>query len=234
MPESWCYQRNFSVCYISCQSCHQNLWFSGQAPVVKTATKVKVYNAAILPTLLYSTECMSLYRRRIKKLTRTQLRHLCQILGIHWQDRAPDVEVLRRANTPNTEALNTASQLRWAGHVACMSDSRLPKAVLYRELTQGKRKQGGQKLRFKGVLKRHMKNIEICPDSWEEAASSRRMRRPIGCIEEKCLVEYQRAHERRHTLALSTWHAYCICGRLCRSNAGLAAHQRKCTDNPSV
>ena len=90
---------------------------------IKRTTKVKVYNAAILPALLYSTECMTLYRTHIKKITRTQLRHLRQILGIHWQDRVSDVEVLRRANTPSAEALITASQLRWAGHVRRMSDS---------------------------------------------------------------------------------------------------------------
>ena len=139
---------------------------------IKRTIKVKVYNAAILPTLFYSTECMTLYRTHIKKLTRTQLRHLRQILGIHWQDRVPDVEVQRRASTPRVEALITASQLRWAGHVRRMSDSRLPKAVLYGELTEEKRKQGGQKLRFKDVIKRHMKNTEICPDTWEEDASN--------------------------------------------------------------
>ena len=47
---------------------------------IKLATKVKVYNIAVLPCLLYSTEAMTLYQSHIKKLTRTQLRHLRQIL----------------------------------------------------------------------------------------------------------------------------------------------------------
>lgn len=138
---------------------------------------------------------------------------------------------------PSTEALITVWQLRWAGHVRRMSDSRLPTAVLYGELTEGKRKQGGQKLRFKDVLKRRMKNTEIFPDTWEEAASNRSnwrasVRRSNGCIEGKRLVEHQRAHGRRHTT--STGHACCICRRLFHSNAGLAAQLRKCTKNPSV
>ena len=97
---------------------------------IKRTTKVKIYNAATLPTLLYSTECMTLYRMHIKKLTRTQLRHLRQILGIHWQDRVPDVEVPKRANTPSAEPRITASQLHWAGHVRRMSGSRLQKTPM--------------------------------------------------------------------------------------------------------
>ena len=38
------------------------------------------------------------------------------------------------------------------------------------------------------------------------------MRRSIGCIEGKRLVEYHRAHERRHTLATSTGHAASVGG----------------------
>lgn len=42
-----------------------------------------------------------------------------------------------------------------------MPDSRLPKAVFYGELSEGKRKKGGQKLRFKDVLKQNMKNANV-------------------------------------------------------------------------
>ena len=135
---------------------------------------MKVNNAAILPSLLYSVEFMTLYQRHTKRLTRFQIRHLRQIQGIRWQDRVPDVEVLRRAETPSVQALITASQRRWAGHVRRLPDSRLPKAVLYGELSEWKRKQGGQKLRFKDVLKRHMKNTNVESETWEQDALDRR------------------------------------------------------------
>ena len=43
------------------------------------------------------------------------------------------------------------AQLRWTGHITGMPDERLPKKVLYGELQEGKRSQGGQK------LQRHLK-----------------------------------------------------------------------------
>ena len=68
--------------------CKKRLWSRHD---IKLATKIKVYNTAVLPSMLYSTECMILYRRHIKKLTRIQMRHLRQLLGVKWEDRVPDV-----------------------------------------------------------------------------------------------------------------------------------------------
>ena len=44
-------------------SLYQRLWSRHD---IKRTTKIKVYNAAVQPALLYSTECMILYRRHIK------------------------------------------------------------------------------------------------------------------------------------------------------------------------
>ena len=157
---------------------------------ISTKTKVKVYSVAVIPCLLYSIECTTLYRRHIMALTRLQLRHLRYILNIKWQDRVPDVEVLRRAHTVSVEALVTVAQLRWVGHVQRMANNRLPKAVFYWELRQGKRSHGGQKLWFKDVLKRHMKKTGISHDTWEEAAQKVKwrglLRKATSAVEEQC------------------------------------------------
>jgi len=49
---------------------------------IRRSTKVNVYNTAVLPALLYSTECMTLCRRHIRKLTSVQLRHLRTPYGL--------------------------------------------------------------------------------------------------------------------------------------------------------
>ena len=71
------------------------------------------------------------------------------------------------------EATLTASQLRWTGHIIRMNDSRLPKAVFYGELAKGKRLRGGQRLRYKDVVKRHLKATHIPVDHWETLAQDR-------------------------------------------------------------
>ena len=164
--------------------------------VISTKTKVKVYSVAVIPCLLYFIECTTLYRRHIMALIRLQLRHLRYILNIKWRDRVPDVEVLRRAHTVSVEALVTVAQLRWAGRVQRMANNRLPKAVFYSELRQGKRSHGGQKLRFKDVLKRHMKKTGISRDTWEEEAAQRvkwrgLLRKATSAVEEQRQQEYQ-------------------------------------------
>ena len=59
------------------------------------------------------------------------------------------------------------AQLRWTGHVTRRSDERLPKKVLYGELQEGKRSQGGQKKRYKDTLKASRKGFNIPTESWE-------------------------------------------------------------------
>ena len=199
---------------------------------ISTKTKVKVYSVAVIPYLLYSIECTTLYRRHIMALTRLQLRHLRYILNIKWRDRVPDVEVLLRVHTVSVEALVTVAQLRWAGHVQRIANNRLPKAVFYSELSQGKGSHGGQKLRLKDVLKRYMKKTGISHDTWEEAAQRVKwrgvLRKATSAVEEQRQQEYQRAHARRHSAATSSSFLCNNCQSCCRSRAGLIAHTRAC------
>ena len=65
------------------------------------------------------------------------------------------------------------AQLRWTGHVTRMPDERLPKKVLYGELQEGKRSQGGQKKCYKDTLKASLKDLNIPTESWEQAAQDR-------------------------------------------------------------
>jgi hypothetical protein len=51
------------------------------------------------------------------------------------------------------EALITKAQLRWTRRVVRMEENRLPKILLYGELRDGRRSVGGQKPRYKDVIK---------------------------------------------------------------------------------
>ena len=140
---------------------------------IKTSTKVKVYRATVIPTLLYACETWTLYERHTRKLQRFHMNCLRRILGISWQEKIPDTEVLALAEIPSMQALLKKILLRYAGHVARMPDERLPKRLFFGELAKGKRNHGGQKKRYKDTLKTSLKQTHMNPATWETEAQKR-------------------------------------------------------------
>ena len=140
---------------------------------LKLGTKISVYMAVVLPNILYSAETWTVYSRHVRMLDRFHLGCLRRILNIRWSDRVRNTEVLRRANVGGIEAYLMGRQLRWCGHVSRMAEQRVAKRIFYSELEEGKRKHGGQLLRYKDVLKRHMKKCNITPSRWEQHAAKR-------------------------------------------------------------
>ncbi|XP_022093240.1 uncharacterized protein LOC110980661 [Acanthaster planci] len=60
-------------------------------------TKISVYNTCVLSTLLYGSETWTAYARQERRLNSFHQRCLQHILGISWQDRVPNTEVLEKA-----------------------------------------------------------------------------------------------------------------------------------------
>ncbi|KAI8518927.1 hypothetical protein Bbelb_021840 [Branchiostoma belcheri] len=96
------------------------------------------------------------------------MRCLRRILGLSWKDRLPNSVILKKSK--DTEHLR---HLRWLGHVRRMEDGRIPKDVLYGQLTSGSRGVGRQALRYKDICKRDMKSCGISTDTWEAQAEDR-------------------------------------------------------------
>ena len=92
-----------------------------------TNTKMSVYNACVLSTLLYGSETWTRYTRQERCLNSFHLCCLRRILGITWQERVPNTEGLRQGNTLSMFALLSQRRLRWLGHVHRMEYGRLPK-----------------------------------------------------------------------------------------------------------
>ena len=136
-------------------------------------TKIKVYRAVVLTSLLYACESWTVYQRHARKLNHFHTTCLRKLLGIKWQEKVPDTEVLDRAGLPSIHTMLMQSQLRWAGHVVRMPDNRLPKILFYGELQEGKRCRGRPKKRYKDCLKASLKAFRIDPATWELAASDR-------------------------------------------------------------
>ena len=64
-------------------------------------------------------------------------------------------------------------RLEWLGHLACMADHRIPKSALFGWLPQVHPRCGPRR-KWKDVIRRDLKNIEMSESKWYEAATTSR------------------------------------------------------------
>ena len=141
--------------------------------IMTQMTKLCVYQACVLSTLLYSSEAWTTYTRQEKKLNSFHLRCLRRILDISWRDKITNTEVLEHASSFSMYTLLSQRRLRWLGHVHRMANGRIPKDMLYGELVTGTRTVGRSYLRYRDTCKRDMKVARIDTTTWEAAADDR-------------------------------------------------------------
>ena len=143
------------------------------SPKLSVKTKMAVYNACVISTLLYGSETWTTYAGQERRLNTFHLRSIRRILGICWQDKATHADVLSRAGLPTMYTMLRQRRLRWLGHVRRMEDGRITKYILYGELALGRRPTGRPHLRYKDVCVRDMKAVDIDTMSWEGLAADR-------------------------------------------------------------
>ncbi|BHF57167.1 hypothetical protein SprV_0100010800 [Sparganum proliferum] len=140
---------------------------------LQLSTKLKMYKAVILPTLLCGAETWTVYTKQARRLNHFHLSCLRRILRLNWQDRIPDTDVLERTRILNIYAMLRQIQLRWSGHLVRMDDERLPKRLFYEDVATGSRRQGRPIRRYKDTMKSSLKRLQINPINWEELALDR-------------------------------------------------------------
>nr|VZI30317.1 unnamed protein product [Spirometra erinaceieuropaei] len=140
---------------------------------LQLSTKLMLYKAVILPTLLYVAETWAVYAKQARFLNHFHLSCLRRIQRLKWQDRILDSDVLERTGILSIYAILRQIQLRWSGHLVRMDDDRLPKRLFYGDVATGSCRQGGQICRYKDTLKSSLKCLQINPTNWEELALDR-------------------------------------------------------------
>ena len=136
----------------------------------RTATNILEYKAVILTTLwLWDVGSLPspCENARTVPTAHTQIYPRCPL-----DNRITNASILEQADTTSIEAHIVKSHLSWAGHVRRMPDTRVPKQLLYAELSSGKRKTGGQWKRNKDQLKANLKKCEM-ELQWENRADDR-------------------------------------------------------------
>lgn len=206
-----------------------------------TNTKMRVYRACILSTLLYGSETWPTYTSQERKINAFHMRSLRRILGISWKDRVSNEAVHSTTGIPSIQSILSKNRLRWLGHVKRMDNSRLPKILLFGQLSTGTRSGGRPRLRFVDCCKRDMKECGIDIKSWEKKALDRpTWRSMINQGSTQVHNEHiSKRREKKSRIATkktssSTPAASFVCdrcSRVCRSRIGLFSHQRACTSS---
>eukprot|EP00061_Rhincodon_typus_P012676 g38566.t1 len=132
---------------------------------IRSDMKIMVYRTVVVPTLLYDSVTWAIYSRHVKALKHYHYRCLRQILRICWEERR-----INTSTRPTPEALTILDWLRWAGHIICITDTRLPEQVLYLQLRNSRQGPAGQRKCFSDTLKASLAKCSIPTDTQESLA----------------------------------------------------------------
>ncbi|XP_069778346.1 uncharacterized protein [Narcine bancroftii] len=209
---------------------HKRVWKNNQ---LKNLTKISVYRAVVIPTLLFDSKSWVLYRHHLRLLERFHQRCLRSILNIHWSDFISNIEVLEMAEGDSIESTLLKIKLRWVGHVSRMEDHRLPKIVLYGKLSTSHRDRGDQR---RG-LKKSLGACHIDHRQWADITSNRvswrlTVRRAATSFEEdqRAHLTVKRQRRKNPTPNPNQPIFPCIrCNHICLSRIGLVSHKRACS-----
>ena len=145
------------------------LWYQKS---IKQSIKLRMFKAAIVPTLLYGSETWTPLSQHLKRLQSFVMRCLRIILGISVREKQRNTTVRSMARIETVETMIRKRRLRWLGHVARMKPDRIPRQLLVCKFDGGKRSVGGQKLRWVDVVIRDLKKCKIDQD-WMSIAQDR-------------------------------------------------------------
>ena len=120
------------------------VWYQ---PKIKVLTKLKLFKAVILPTLLYDSETWNLLQHKIQRLQVFINRCLRSITGTSLWKIIRNTQLWNKANIDRVDVMIQKKRLQWLGHVERMHDDRLPKKILVSKIMDGNRHQRGQKQR---------------------------------------------------------------------------------------
>ena len=118
---------------------------------LRMAIKHKVYNAVVLPTLLYWAETWTVKADSVRGFHNRCIRSMLGVSRLQqWKERITSRELAETIGmTESMAEILRRHRLRWLGHVARMEDSRMPKQLLFGELERP-RPRHGTKRRWRG------------------------------------------------------------------------------------
>ena len=126
--------------------------------------KGKVYVGGVLAVLLYGCESWCLTAESIKRLSRwhnKRLREMCRVTMCQtFVHGITSKSLQQRTGVFEVEHYLASRTLLWAGHVARMAKTRLPKRIML-SWVRAPRVAGGQEMNYGRSLARHLKRFDL-------------------------------------------------------------------------
>ena len=137
-------------------------------------TKAKIYKSVIRPVLLYGTESAALRREEERRLEVTEMRMLRSICRISLKEHRRNDDIRKLAGVVNIIEKAKEGRLRWLGHVMRREPENGVRRA-YETPVKGKRNRGRQKLRWRDVIARDMKQNKIEDGAWKDRNNWRKV-----------------------------------------------------------
>ena len=139
--------------------------------------KNRMLRAEVLETMLYGFVPWSPRACHYDTLRRAHHRFLTRCIGWRKHNRADHpisyLDTLLRTGSESIEATSRRRRILFAGFVARMEDTRLPKCVIFGEMVGGAGCVGGQEKEWMGCFLDDLRAFGINADQWTTAAQTR-------------------------------------------------------------
>lgn len=115
--------------------------------------KVRVFEAMVIPVLMYGSECWTLRKQDEQRILVTEMCWLRKILGVSRLEHIRNKDIMNKLGIEQTAVDRIKTRrLQWFGHVSRMTSDRLPYLALHAKV-EGTRNRGRQRARWRdGVM----------------------------------------------------------------------------------
>ena len=114
---------------------------------LKKSTKLRVYNAMVLPTLLYGCETWTMQQRHVSSLQALEMRYLRRVQGVTRLNRVRNEDIRRALRQDAVLDVVKAKQIAWREKLEQIDNERLVKRV-FEEEAVGRRPRGRPRKRW--------------------------------------------------------------------------------------
>lgn len=129
---------------------------------ISRVTKMRVYNAVYLPTLVYGAESWTLHKKLESRLVAAEMRYLRKAVGKTRRDHIRNNTVREELKQEPIKDIVERRGLGWLGHLARMNEGRKAKEV-WRARPTGRRTRGRPRIEWEeyitGVVRRRGKTL---------------------------------------------------------------------------